>query len=106
MSKGAASETDLGHLHKKVASVLSKVLDNVDKAQEAYSQLDFEVVDYVPPPEVPASVLTVATKFLNDNKITCQPEESEELSDLERKLAANRQKRRQVGNVVHLTDDE
>jgi hypothetical protein len=106
MSKGAASETELGALHKKVATVLGKVLDNVDKAQEAYSHLDFEVVDYVPPPEVPASVLTVATKFLNDNKITCQPEESAELSDLERKLANNRQKRRQVGNVVHLTDDE
>lgn len=102
MTTNAANEKDLGGLHNKVAKVMSQALDVVDKAQEVYLE-NPSLEELGPAPEVSAPLLSVITKFLNDNKITCVPEESAGLSDLEQRL---KNKRKRVGNVVHMTETE
>lgn len=102
MTTKAATEGDLGALHSKVAKVMANALSNIETAQELFEE-NPEAVDR---PEVSAPLLGVITKFLNDNKISCVPEESEELSDLAKRLENKRQKRRQVGNVVHLVSED
>lgn len=56
-------------------------------------------------PEVSAPLLSVATKFLADNKITCVPEESAALTNLEETFKAKRErklKKLSVDNVIPL----
>lgn len=103
MAKNAATEGQLGALHARVAQVLTGALDVMDKAQQNY--LEAGPDSELPPPEVNASLMSVMTKFLADNKITCVPEESESLSGLEARLA-QKQRRKRVGNVVHLNNDD
>lgn len=107
MTDKAASETALGELHGKVAKVMANALTTVEIAQDmfiddpkAFKDDDGRIKDL---PVVSAPLLTVITKFLADNKISCVPEESSAVSELEQRLKA---KRRRIGNVVHLSDDE
>lgn len=102
MTTKAATEEALGELHGKVAKVMSNALDVAEKAQEVY--LEAEGEDIGPPPEVPASLMSVITKFLADNKISCVPAESQGVSALEQRL--KNKNRRSVGNVVHLDNAE
>lgn len=102
MTVKAATEEALGSLHSKVAKVMSNALAVFEKSQENF--LDAPTEEQIAPPEVNASLLSVITKFLNDNKITCVPEESAELSELAERLKNKRRMR--VGNVVHLHDTE
>lgn len=99
--KTAATEAQLGELHSKVAQVLSNALKVVEKAQTMYLESDVPL-DVMP--EVSAPLLSVATKFLADNKITCTPDESSALSDLDKTLTDKRAKREgkrlSVGNVI------
>lgn len=99
MARNASTEEELGTLHAKVARVMVKALDGIEKAQNDFENGVIEV-----PIEPSAPLLGVITKFLNDNKISCVPSDSETLSDLEQRLQKKRQKRA-VGNVVHLHDD-
>ena len=107
MTDKAASETALGDLHGKVARVMANALTTVELAQdmfiddpEAFKDDDGHIKDL---PTVSAPLLTVITKFLADNKISCVPAESAAVSELEQRLKA---KRRRVGNVVHLNEEE
>lgn len=104
MSKSAASEEALGELHTKVAKVMTRALDQIDKAQDIFD----ENVDGADPeaamrPEVSPAMLSAITKFLADNKVTCNPAESENMSDLQRHL--KNKKRRSVGNVVPMHEE-
>lgn len=101
MTTNAASENELGKLHNKVAQVMSKALTNMEAAQDSFDATKEDAVY----PEVNASLMSVITKFLNDNKITATPEDSESVSELAKTLQdkrANRRVRKQVGNVVHM----
>lgn len=111
----AASEKDLGALHNKIAKVMGNALDQIDLNQQAYElsvtkAIESEDPDSVPlaAPELNPALLSVIERFLVNNKITCVPEEGNEMGELEQKLAAKRDRRarRQVGNVVHLEEDD
>lgn len=108
MSKGPAKESTLGDLHNKVATVMLSSLDNIQRAQDAFADIPVEqlVEDGVTVPEINPALLSVMVRFLDANKITCAPETSETMTDLEKRLAERRSKRRQVGNVVHAFQDE
>ncbi|KRR22156.1 hypothetical protein CQ13_29955 [Bradyrhizobium retamae] len=82
-------------------------LDHIEKAQEAYSLMDTEVIadKGIKEPELNPALLSVMVRFLDANKITCAPEAGNTMSDLEQRLADKSKKRRAVGNVVHLTDE-
>lgn len=106
----AAKESQLGALHEKVATVMVRILDQVEKAQDNFEQI-MEAVDTADEdlqeklkdlvmPEVSPAMLSAMTKFLSDNKITCLPEESKAMSDLEKELATKRTRRRPVGNIL------
>lgn len=102
MTTKAATEEALGELHGRVAKVMANALDVVEKAQEVYLELPKE--DAIGPvPEVSASLLSVITKFLVDNKISADAGDSKNVSELATLLS---NKRRRVGNVVHITNDE
>lgn len=104
--KSAASEETLGTLHNRVAKVMLNYVDVVDKAQEDY--LKNEAEDVGPMPELSAPMMAVMTKFLNDNKITCVPAESDTVNDLANELAekraARRNRRTGTGNVLEFPD--
>jgi hypothetical protein len=107
MSKSAATEELLGRLHAKVAAVMLGTLDNVEAAQEAYNKALENAVDdtmaeaLVLMPEISPAFLSAVTKFLNDNKITCNVEEDKTMGSLEERLAQKRQRtRKAVGNIL------
>lgn len=68
----------LAELHSKVAEVLLDALDVKDDDEHA-----------IPPSP---AILAQATKFLKDNEITCDLNDSEDLQDLERILQEKRGK--------------
>ncbi len=105
MTTKAANEGELGELQAKV---MSDALTCVDIAQVKYiaaEDKELEGLSDVIPPMVSAPLLSVITKFLNDNKISCAPEDSKTMTELETRLA-NKRARKSVGNVVHLTGTE
>ena len=110
MSKGAATESSLGELHAKVAKVMTRAIDQIGQAQDLYEAIPDEQKQeqgLIDPPALSAPLMGVMTKFLADNSITCAPAESDELSGLAQALASKKAKqRRQVGNVVHLVEEE
>lgn len=105
--KGPATEGTLGTLHNKVAEVMISALDAIEKAQEAYSEMDTEVIAEhgIKEPELNPALLSVMVRFLDANKITCAPEIGNTMGELEQRLADKSKKRRAVGNVVHLIDE-
>lgn len=108
MAKNAATESALGELHSKVAQVMNTAMHQIEKQQLAFDAADERGEDLteVTRPEVNASLLSCITKFLSDNKITCNPEEDEKLGELEQRLK-NKRARKSIGNVVplHAEDD-
>jgi hypothetical protein len=104
--KGPATEAALGDLHSKVATVMSRALDVTDKALEAYDLMDIEVIAEkgIKEPEISAPLLSVITRFLHENKITCAPAKDTVMGDLEQRLADKRA-RKKVGNVTFLQNE-
>ena len=112
MSKNSATEAVMGLLHGKVASVLVKAFDNVERAQIAFEDAiksgdqDAVLAALGAMPEVSPAMISAATKFLADNKITCQPEDDENIGGLADRLKNKQtQKRRAVGNIVPFQPD-
>ncbi len=105
--KGPATEGVLGDLHNKVAQVMISALDTIEKAQEAYLDMDAEVISEkgIKEPDMNPALLSVMVRFLDANKITCAPEAGNTMSELEQRLADKSKKRRVVGNVVHMIDE-
>jgi hypothetical protein len=106
MTTKAASEEALGDLHSKVAKVMTRALEQHEKAQDAYEAWEPAEDDYKEPPELNPALLSVAVRFLDANKITCAPAEGNKMGDLEKSLADKRNRRRAVGNVTHIFDNE
>lgn len=116
MAKDTATDKDLSALHKKVAKAMIVALDSCEAAQELLdgSFEDEEGEEIFIPDEVrlylkkqvqaSPSLLTAVTKFLKDNDITCQVEEDESMTDLEKRLEDKRT-RKQVGNVLPISDE-
>lgn len=112
-----ATEKELSVLHKKVAEVLLKKLQSSDQAiylLAKYHPIDDEedllpedVRDYLEKQmDASPALLTVITKFLKDNDITAVVEESKELSELDKRLAEKSARRKSVGNVIPMQDED
>lgn len=87
----AASDTELSLLHSAVAKAFIRQLDGANRATELLDMyidsLPQEIIEYLSEQkEASPSLLTAATKFLKDNDITCQIEDSTEMRSLERRL--------------------
>lgn len=120
MAKSAATEQALGDLHAKIARVMTNALNVVEKQQERFIEQqeiahDFETTTEeagILPPDVNPALLSVITRFLNENKISCVPEEGTALGELDRILQEKKNKRAgatkrvAIGNVVQLHEDE
>ena len=109
----AASESKLGSLHNKMAEVMGNALDQLELQQEAYKKAVETAIEEDNPEAMPAAepnlnpaLLSVIARFLDSNKITCVPEAGNTMGELERKLAAKRERKqlKVVGGIAH-TDD-
>lgn len=108
--KNKATDKELGELHALVAKGFKQGLANSERAVRLLAEHGDELPDevkafLVDQMETSPSLLTAATKFLKDNDITCVIEDNAELSDLQKTLEAKR-KRKQVGNVIPIIDEE
>lgn len=104
-----ANDKELGELHGKLAKSMLAALNASETAKillDQYShELPAEVVKFLlGHADANPSLLTAVAKFLKDNQITCAVSDSEEMSELEKRL--KNKKRVSVGNVTHITDDE
>lgn len=107
MSK--ANDKELGVLHGKLAKSMLAALDASEKAKILLDQYSHELPDEVTRflaqhADANPSLLTAVAKFLKDNQITCAMSDSEEMSELEKRL--KNKKRVSIGNVTHITDEE
>lgn len=105
-----ATDKELGELHKKVARQLASQLENADVAlmllHDHRGELPEPVVEFLEKCSYASpALLTIAAKFLKDNDITCQVEDSKEMSDLDKRLAAKKA-RKQVGNILPLHNED
>ena len=106
-----ATDKELGELHRKVARQLAIQLEQADKAHHLFSRKgedgwEEEVSEFLLTcSTVSPALLTIAAKFLKDNDITCQIQDSKELSDLDRRLAEKRN-RKAVSNVLPLLSED
>jgi hypothetical protein len=98
MSKASAKESLLGELHAKVAEIMLSALKAHDaKATLAMAALNrardaediegmVQAITLIPEPN--AALLGAITKFLKDNEITCNTDDSESMSALEQRMKA------------------
>ena len=110
MSKGAATEQQLGKLHSNLASILTKVLAGYEKKMELVQQ----VLDAADPEDEMISVLlqqniepspamlSAVAKFLKDNEISVDSQELNELSAQEERLANRKRNRPDLKSITNL----
>ena len=102
MSK--ASETELAKLHGRVAQSMLTALDNQTTASALIAEFGAEL-----PQEVLAfmekvrtrnpALLTAVSKFLKDSDITAALDDSDTMTELEKRLSAKRNRPRSVNDV-------
>ena len=85
VTKASAPEDKLGALHAKVADVMLKALDAIELANEKAPEQDDDG-NSLPPMEPSAALLGAITKFLKDNNITCNTEDSQTMTGLQQRL--------------------
>jgi len=102
MAKGAANEDKLAGLHNALATVIAQ---QVQETQEIYDE-DGNPTGRFFYPATPA-LLTVAARFLKDNDITCEVEESIGLSELQKALAEKKKhSSSKIRDISFLTEKE
>lgn len=108
----AATESKLGELHNKIATVMGTALDQLALQQSAYDTAMAKAVEEQNPELAPAAepnlnpaLLSVIARFLDSNKITCVPEAGNTMGELEKKLAAKKaRKLAVVGGTSHVDE--
>lgn len=106
--KTKATDAILGEIHGKVAGIMLRTLDQTDGAEYLLDQyreeLPEEVIDFLEKCSVISpALLKAVTQFLKDNSITCAIEDSDEMSELQKRLAEKKVRKR-IGNVVPIEE--
>lgn len=91
-----ANEKKLGDLH----GILAEVLAN--QVSEKVIEVDADGKELTIYTATPA-LLTVASRFLKDNDITCEVGDSKGLSDLKEELA-KRKRRSDISKISHIDE--
>jgi len=94
MVNKVATEQAVAETHGRITKVLNHVLKIYEQKLEEYEN-DPEGVFLEPSP----AMLTVASRFVKDNNITCQVEESQEMGDLQKRLEAKRKRGKVLASV-------
>lgn len=109
MATHAATETTLGELHARVASVFNQVLNTYILRLDVLENINTEELtedvlkllmseSNLPSP----AMLSAITKFLKDNEISYDTQEIEHLSATQERLNARRAKRSNLQNLTSL----
>lgn len=109
MAKQKATDKELGELHAVLAKRMRLSLEAADAAEYLLSEfgedLPTPVIEYLEKQSAASpALLTAVAKFLKDNDITCAVEDSEEMTDLQKRLS-QKQKRKSVGNVSYIDEE-
>lgn len=107
MAKGAATDIQLGTLHAAVAEIMLgtlKAYREADKLHMTVNEEDGTVTVTVSEPS--PAFLSAVTKFLKDNDITCQIEDSGELSELQKTLKEKKKRGQTPIALVPVADEE
>lgn len=109
MARKTATDLELGQLHSLLARSMQRALTSSDKAAELLDEfiqdLPQPVIEYLQESvDISPALMTAVSKFLKDNAITCAIEDSEEMTDLQKRLA-NKTRRKRVGNVEFLDEE-
>ena len=88
----AADENALGHLHTRVATVLTELLDGTPLPTGQTDEDGNEIMQTLPPS---AAVITSAIQFLKNNNITCTPAKDNALGALREKIEQRENRRKQ-----------
>ena len=109
MSKKAANETDVGHLHSALTKVFTAVLKKYERQLEAIdslpsgSDLEDGMIELLLETADPnPAMLSAVSKFLKDNDIMYDSSEIDELSNQQRRINALREARK--GKLVSISD--
>ena len=106
MTKAAGTEKQLALLHKKLSATMLAALDTSDTALALlgrHDDLPDDVREFLEEAcAINPALLQAVSKFLKDNDITCPQDESSELTDLTERL----KKKRSVGNITHLDNED
>ena len=94
-----AGESELSFLHKLLAEVLA------DQLRESVTDKDEDGKATVVFTATPA-LLTIVARFLKDNSITCEIEDSEELSALEEQLTKLKKNRAKITSISAFMPEE
>ena len=102
----ATPAKELNELHVRVAKHMARALEQNEQAAsllEEFPDLPFPVADFLEraAQDNPA-LLTVITKFLKDNSITAAPEESKDLSDVQRLLNQKRERLNSIQAIMEV----
>jgi|5_EtaG_2_1085323.scaffolds.fasta_scaffold01220_7 Na+/phosphate symporter len=95
MSK--ASSDELAELHKVVAKVLNHQISDTVEFEDEETGERKQIFTATP------ATISAAIKFLNDNDISCDPKDDDNLSDLAEKLNKKRLSGR--GKLKPVTED-
>lgn len=95
-----ANESELANLHCLLARVLAA------QVGEEVEEYDEEGVPTGKVYTATPALLTIAARFLKDNEITCEVEDSEGLSDLRSELAARKTGRRKLASVSPISKEQ
>lgn len=105
-----AKEKELSELHVVLAKVLAT---QVGQKVEIYDENDLDAEGMPKEGTEPKKVyvatpalLTVAARFLKDNDITCEIEESEGASELRDQLQQRRRRKSTLASILPLSQDE
>lgn len=101
-----ATDKLLGELHGKLAKTMLASLESSEQAAALLEEYSEELPGAVQAflakiSDANPALLTAVSKFLKDNAITCAIEDSEEMSELEKRL---QNKRKRVGNVIPIDE--
>jgi len=100
MTKAKAASTDaLSSLHEQLAKVLALQVGEVgtDEDEDGNTTTFFTATP---------ALLTIAARFLKDNSITCEIEDSEGLSRLEEELAKRKKRRNKITSISALMPED
>ncbi len=103
MAKGASTEHSMGSLHNRLTAIFTKVLTQYETRLDAIAEAEDVILDELMETSMPSpAMLSAVAKFLKDNAISIESVELDELSSMERRLAAKKNNRPSLVSITNL----
>lgn len=114
MAKNAATQSEMGTLHSRLARVFQRVLQKYELSLDALDKIDRDNIEeemlqaLLESAEPNPAMLSAVAKFLKDNNVGMDSEAVDELNNIDTRLKERRAARRAAGmrlELVPLVDE-